>query len=260
MPRSRQGKCGPTTMANGQFICNVLFLQRMTRTEIIVQLWGDADIRQAIGKMQPAELHDDLRQEMFLVICELEEGRLLKMHAEGWVKFFLVRTMLNMVKSDRSTFFKKFRQTFLELSSNHSAGVELLTNFESSEVVETNVIAAVESLPWYDRELLKLYAEDKNIAKLSKDTRIPYRSLFKTITKAKIKVRKAMQKTQGRLMGHDAICTMQVSIDIQNDKTPEQVADVLAEISAVIRERIAGRMYGDVNILAVDDLKISKIK
>ena len=247
-------------MANGQFICNVLFLQIMTRTEIILQLWNDPDIRQAIGKMQPVELQDDLRQEMFLVMCELEEGRLAKMHADGWVKFFLVRTMLNMVKSDRSTFFKKFRQTFLELSSNHSAGVEIMTNFESSEAKETNVISAVESLPWYDRELLKLYAEEKNIAKLSKDTRIPYRSLFKTITKAKQKVRKAMTKTQGRLMGHDAICTMEVSIDIQNDKTPEQVADVLAEISAVIRERIAGRMYGDVNIVAVDDLKITSIR
>ena len=247
-------------VANGQFICNVLFLQRMTRTEILLQLWNDSDIRQAIGKMQPVELQDDLRQEMFLVMCELEEARLAKMHADGWVKFFLVRTMLNMVKSDRSTFFKKFRQTFVQLSSNHFAGVELLTNFESSEAKETNVISAVEALPWYDRELLKLYAEEKNIAKLSKDTRIPYRSLFKTITKAKQKVRKAMSKTQGRLMGHDAICTMEVSIDIQNDKTPEEVADVLADISAIIRERIAGRVYGDVNIVAVNDLKITSIR
>lgn len=231
----------------------------MTRHEIIVQLWEDADIRQAIGKMQPVELHDDLRQEMFLVICELEEERLLKMHAEGWVKFFLVRTMLNMVKSDRSTFFKKFRQTFTEFADSYSGHVEISATF-AEEQQTSNVTECVEALPWYDRELLKLYAEDKNIAKLSKDTRIPYRSLFKTITKAKIKVRKAMQKTQGRLMGHDAICTMEVVVDIQNDKTPEQVADVLAEISAVIRERIAGRGYGDVNIVAVDDLKISKIK
>ena len=231
----------------------------MTRHEIIVQLWEDADIRQAIGKMQPVELHDDLRQEMFLVICELEEERLLKMHAEGWVKFFLVRTMVNMVKGDRSTFFKKFRQTFFEFLENQNRDVENIATFEEQHQ-SSNVVECVEALPWYDRELLKLYAEDKNIAKLSKATRIPYRSLFKTITKAKIKVRKAMQKTQGRLMGHDAICTMEVVVDIQNDKTPEQVADVLAEISAIIRERIAGRVYGDVNIVAVDDLKISKIK
>lgn len=247
-------------MANGQFICNVLFLQRMTRNEIILQLWNDPDIRQAIGKMQPVELQDDLRQEMFVVICSLPEERFMQIYRDGGLKYYLVRTMLNMIKSDRSTFFKKFREPFTEISPNYSDDVELLTNFESSEAKESNVFQAVDALPWYDRELLKLYAEEKNIAKLSKDTRIPYRSLFKTITKAKKKVRKAMSKTQGRLMGHDAICTMEVSIDIQNDKTPEQVADVLADISAIIRERIAGKVYGDVNIIAVNDLKITSIR
>lgn len=231
----------------------------MTRHEIIVQLWEDPDIRQAIGKMQPVELHDDLRQEMFVVLCSLPEDRFMEIYRNGALKYYLIRTMLNMIKSYRSTFYKKFREPFVELLENYSGHVEISANFVD-EQESSNVVECVEALPWYDRELLKLYAEDKNIAKLSKDTRIPYRSLFKTITKAKIKVRKAMQKTQGRLMGHDAICTMEVSIDIQNDKTPEQVADVLADISAVIRERIAGRVYGDVNIVAVDDLKISKIK
>lgn len=231
----------------------------MTRHEIIVQLWEDADIRQAIGKMQPVDLQDDLRQEMFVVLCSLQEDRFMEIYRNGALKYYLIRTMLNMIKSYRSTFYKKFREPFVELLENYSGHVEISAIF-AEEQQTSNVVECVEALPWYDRELLKLYAEDKNIAKLSKDTRIPYRSLFKTITKAKIKVRKAMQKTQGRLMGHDAICTMEVSIDIQNDKTPEQVADVLAEISAIIRERIAGRVYGDVNIVAVDDLKISKIK
>lgn len=230
----------------------------MNRNDIITALWNDPDIAKAIGKMNPEELQDDLRQEMFLVLCEMDEALLVQRYTEGWLKFFLVRTMLNMVKSDRSTFFRKFRQTFSEFTDIHANSVEISANFED-ESKQTNVEQCVEALPWYDRELLKLYAEDKNIAKLSKQTRIPYRSLFKTITKAKIKVRKAMQKTQGKLMGHDAVCTMQITVDILNDKKPEEVADILQEISAVIRERIAGRMYGDLNIVTVSDLKIQTI-
>jgi len=82
----------------------------LTKNDIIAGLYTDKDIDNAIKKMQPFELQDDLRQEMFMVLCEMDEAKFMSMHNGGFLKFYLVRTMLSMIKSDRSTFFNKFRQ------------------------------------------------------------------------------------------------------------------------------------------------------
>jgi len=61
------------------------------RDEIIEALYRDKDIENAISKMQPVHLQDDLRQEMFMVICELDEKRLYEMHVNGYLKFIWLR-------------------------------------------------------------------------------------------------------------------------------------------------------------------------
>ncbi len=43
----------------------------------------------------------------------------------------------------------------------------------------------MEILHWYEAELLKLYSQNKNLLAISRETKIPYRSLLKTIRKAK---------------------------------------------------------------------------
>jgi len=83
----------------------------LTKNDIIQSLYTDKDIDNAIKKMQPIELQDDLRQEMFMVLCEMDEAKFMNMHTNGFIKFYLVRTMLSMIKSDRSTFFNKFRRS-----------------------------------------------------------------------------------------------------------------------------------------------------
>ena len=80
------------------------------RDEIITRLYNDADISDAIGKMRPVELQDDLRSEMFMVLCQMDASRLIDLHERKILKFYLVRTMLTMIKSDRSTFFKVYRK------------------------------------------------------------------------------------------------------------------------------------------------------
>ena len=156
----------------------------LTKNDIIQSLYTDKDIDNAIKKMQPIELQDDLRQEMFMVLCEMQEEKFMSMHQNGFVKFYLVRTMLSMIKSDRSTFFNKFRRTFTEWTEKHDAP-------DSSDTIQADEIAiklqdSLKVLHWYELELLRLYSENgQNIMSLSRDTGIPYRSLMKTIKKTR---------------------------------------------------------------------------
>lgn len=154
----------------------------MNRQAIITELYNSADINNAIGKMQPFELQDDLRQEVFMVLCEMEEARLFQMYSEGYLKYFIVRTILNMAKSDRSNFHKKFRQVYSEIPISYE-----VTKEEYNEDVILRLEKGMEVLHWYEKELLMLYANNgKNLLAISRETKIPYRSLLKTIRKARM--------------------------------------------------------------------------
>ena len=91
----------------------------MTRDKIISSLYTDKDITDAINKMHPEELRDDLRQEMFMVLLEMPEQKLKDRYSEGSLKWYLIRTMLNMIKSDSSNLYMKFRRCNDELTEKH---------------------------------------------------------------------------------------------------------------------------------------------
>lgn len=154
----------------------------MKKNDIISSLYLDQDINKAIKKMQPEDLQDDLRQEIFMVLCEMNDERLIDMHANGYLKYFLVRTMLNMMKSNRSGFYHTFRKTFVEYGDTNANTPDETHN----EDLMHKLTQSFKVLHWYEQEIFKLYSENgQNILKLSRDTKIPYRSLFKTIRKVK---------------------------------------------------------------------------
>ena len=149
----------------------------MTKNDIISQLYLSEDINSAISKMQPFELQDDLRQEVFLVLCEMDEDRLFQMFNDGYLKYFIVRTILNMAKSDRSNFSRTFRKVYEEVQDQPTE--------EYDESINEKLNKSMEILHWYEREVMKLFAESGNLLQVSRDTGIPYRSLLKTVKKVK---------------------------------------------------------------------------
>lgn len=156
-------------------------LNDINRDKIIELLYNDKDVNGAIQKMRPIELQSELKQEIFLVLCELEEQRIIEMYTNGIIKYFIIRTMLNMIKSDRSNFFMKFRKQFDEIKDMIDKNDGDLLNFN-----EHIVNGYIGQLHWYEKELFIEYVNnDKNAVRLSQETRIPYRSLIKTISKVK---------------------------------------------------------------------------
>ena len=73
--------------------------------------------------MQPVELQADLKAEVFLILCEMEEEKLIGLYERNELKYYMVRIMLNMIKSDRSSFFKNYRN-YVELLENDVEVVE----------------------------------------------------------------------------------------------------------------------------------------
>jgi len=164
----------------------------MVKNEILAEYWDLKEVNDAFAKMQPEELQYDLKAEVFLVLCEMNEDKLKGMYQRNELKFYIVRIMLNMIKSDRSTFYKNYR--------NHIEFVDVDKDFEIINYDKMDLIDKLEKnlegLHWYNKEILKLYAIDfKNNAKeLSRKTGIPYMSLVRTINKTKKQMKTNIRK------------------------------------------------------------------
>jgi hypothetical protein len=206
----------------------------MTRAEILDKMYRDPDVADAIGKMEPAHLRDDLRQEIFTVLCELPEERLLGMHAQGWLKWFLVRTMLNMIKSDRSTFFNKFRRGMDEWNER----IEVKDQGEdATEETIAKMQEKMGELHWYASKVMELYADGGNIMKLSRETHIPYRSLLKTVSKTRRKLRTEIMQEEG-LKTRRIRLRMVVELEVRADADTDEVMDHIERLDDLAKKAL----------------------
>ena len=219
----------------------------MTRSQILEAMYADPDISAAIGKMDPPELRDDLRQEIFLVLAEMDEALLIQRHREGWLRYYIVRTMLNMIKSDRSTFYNRFRRGFEELGD---IGERIPD--DGQDGAEKSIEGHLSGLHWYERKLIEIYSENgRNVAKISRETGIPYRSLFKTIKKTKRTLAKDIK--QGEKPSRIIRARLTVEIAVGRDANTDEVCDELEAmqdgISEAIKNRPAFRRMSDLRII-----------
>ncbi len=160
----------------------------MDKNKIIEQYWLNDEVNQAFAKMQPEELQYDLKVEVFMVLLEMSDEKLFGLNERNEIRFYIVRTMLNMIKSDRSQFWKKYRN-YTEYNGKEVAEVE---NNSVIDVMEQGI----ENLHWYQKEILRLYTFDfnKNAKELSRQTGIPYMSIIRTLKQTKTELKKHIRK------------------------------------------------------------------
>lgn len=129
--------------------------------------------------MHPVELQEELKSELFLRIAEIPEEKLIDLYNKKQLRFYVVRIMLNLIRSTDHKFYKKFRN-FVEY-----------VPIEVVEQEQTDVSSIVkehyESLYWYEKEIFRLYTFEFNCnaKKLSIALGIPYISVVRTINKIK---------------------------------------------------------------------------
>jgi hypothetical protein len=168
----------------------------MTKNDIIEQLFYSKDFNDCIKKMEPEYLREDLKAEVMLVLCEQDENFLQGLYERRQITFWVVRVVINMIKSDTSGFYRKYRQpltTYMDkitdVIQGQSAGVlKPLLEIEWEHLAVDEKHARLKdfmcSLSWYERGLIELYMEMGNYRAIQKVTGIPHQSVWKTVTTA----------------------------------------------------------------------------
>lgn len=160
----------------------------MNKAQIIEQFYNSRDFNEVLAKMEPDHLREDLKQEIILIVCQWDEEKIIALHSRGELGFYVVRIILNQVKSKSSPFAKKYRAINLELTKD--VGIDDLSEVEeyearlNKEKMEEEVIKEIDTLYWYDAEMIRLYLKLGNFRAIQKDTGIPFISCYKNIKKS----------------------------------------------------------------------------
>ncbi|HUS02956.1 MAG TPA: hypothetical protein VMY77_14560, partial [Chitinophagaceae bacterium] len=125
--------------------------------------------------MNPPELREDLKQELFIVLCEMNSEKLFELDNRNELRFYSVRIMLNLIQSKTSPFYYQFRK-HLEITCEITADTP---EKEVEKVCEETFIKMfdqisnrMQGLTWYEQNLFNLYIEkNKNASAMSRETR-----------------------------------------------------------------------------------------
>jgi hypothetical protein len=160
----------------------------MGRNEILIEYWDNEEVNNAFSKMQPIELQQDLKAEVFLILCEMPEAKLIDLYDKKQLRFYLVRIMLNLIQSTDKKFYLRFRN-FQELVSYEKKDEEYIDE-------HININKFIDELHWYKQEILRLYTFEfnKNAKELSRFTNIPYMSIIRTLNQVKTELKKKIRK------------------------------------------------------------------
>lgn len=155
---------------------------------MIDQLFKDKRIDDACKKVAKGnDLWQDLKQELFVVLCEYDQQKLKEIIDKKQIMYFIVRILLNFYNSKTSTFYKKFKHI-----NDEVIDLKFIKHFEddnsySDELDKIELAFEQADLSWYERGIAKLYIQEKSFRKLSAKLDIPTRSLCETMKDVKRK-------------------------------------------------------------------------
>lgn len=198
------------------------------RDKVMSDLFRSPDLAAAIGKMEPAQLRDDLKQELFLVLCEMEHTKLQGLSERNELRWWAVRCMLNMICTNRSTFYITHRRyneqmlhghmsigpnglqndktggafdgMWIDVKGTAEAGITQPDSLVHHDLLEPGlnwlerVEGAVDELDPYEADMIRLYADmGNNCQAIAKVTDIQARSVRYVVTQAKVKLQKKLR-------------------------------------------------------------------
>lgn len=162
-----------------------------------------------IQKIEPVELQEDLKQELFIVICELDEDVLIGMFNDNVLKYYCVRIILNMGKSYTSSFYIKYRKQESLLSYQDFDGKEFderLMQIQNQKdntykiaKEARNILSNLEKTgirdDYYYSNLFNAYVEcGCSSKKLSEQTKIPERTIRLAVANTRKYLKAHLQK------------------------------------------------------------------
>lgn len=147
------------------------------KEQAAIDLLSDQELHELAQKL--CNCPDDLIQEVVLLLLEMPEEKWQQINEGGYLRFYIVRTMMTMATSKRSSFSKLYNL------HNHKKVDHEREDYDWDKEDDISLLEIlIEELHWYDKEVLKLWLEEGSYRKVGKKVDIPYKSIGNTVNKA----------------------------------------------------------------------------
>ena len=167
----------------------------MNCNDIITQLYNNDKINELIGKMQPAELREDLKQELAIILLEYDCKELIKISKESNIIGFAMQIIWTMGTSTRSPFYYKYRKTDLDkaikyIRSQIGNSMPISAIIKAEQHLENKLKG--NSMDAHESIIFKKYVELRSCVDVAKYFEIPKDHVFAVVKKMKHELKKAI--------------------------------------------------------------------
>ncbi len=211
----------------------------ITKDSIISQLYSDRKLNEMLGKFNAGGGQEDLKSELFAVLCEKDSDFILDLWSKKQLLFYCTGIVQKMIFQKGNRFHRRYRTQSYEFTeailnqSNEDYNADKENRLQNLETALNN------DLHWVEKSIIKLHQDLGSMERISKVTKISMNQVDRIYKKAKEKLRTSLS---GKLMGNYIVVSSEFVLDIPQDVTPDNINDILDETLEYMKMRLEGRM------------------
>jgi DNA-directed RNA polymerase specialized sigma24 family protein len=206
---------------------------------ILSEFYQSPELNQMLGKFNAGGGQDDLKSELFAVLCEKQESTIIELWAKKQLMFFATGIVQRMIFQKGNRFHRRYRQQVFEYSEAIYNEPTDDSRIEKEKRLQAMEEAIDKELHWVERAMIKLHQELGSMERISKETKISMKQVERIYKKGKEKIRTAMT---GKMIGNYLLVTNEMLIDVPEDVTPDNINDILEEVHEYMMQRLHGRI------------------
>jgi len=166
-------------------------------SSIIEKIYLHPKVNELIGNIKPAELQDDLRQEMAMVLLKYDCDKLMKISDEGNLLPFVLRIIWKMGTMTKGEFYKVFKKNDVDKA------FEYMKSFEGKSIPVKHANIAMKVLEHkltlnandaHESIIFSKYVELKSCNKVAEYFGIPHLHVSIVVRKTKQELKKLLNK------------------------------------------------------------------
>lgn len=165
----------------------------MKARDILTEIYISDDIKNVVTKLKPQHLAEDILQHCFLELYSKQEQFIIDLYNRGKLKAFIVKMLYNTSVYNNTPFCKEW--SLITPGNNREVSTERFKDFADHKQEDNldELVAVVDGLYWYKKEILKLYAELGTYKEVSEATGVPVTSICNTIKDVRYEVKKRIK-------------------------------------------------------------------
>ena len=211
----------------------------ITSRSIISQLWSDSKLNEMLGKFNAGAGQDDLKSELFAVLCEKDNDFICDLWAKNQLLFYCTGIVQRMIFQPGNRFHRRYRTQSYEFTEAILNTTDEVYNADKEKRLQDLETAMDKDLHWVEKSMVKLHQDLGSMEKISKVTKISFNQVDRIYKKAKEKLRTSLS---GKLMGNYIVVSSEFVLDVPQDVTPDNINEILDETLEYMKMRLEGRM------------------